>query len=113
MKINWQIILAVVVNLTFSTLGDTSAKLWGLTSNQRWFYIGLPINLVTVIAFMFIVRLGGLAIPTTIVLILTILINVILGFLIFKETVSIEQFVGIGLAIVAIPLLLGISKASF
>jgi EamA domain-containing membrane protein RarD len=113
MKINWPIILAVAINLTFSTFGDISAKLWGLTSNQRWFYIGLPINIITIIAFMFIVRLGGLAIPTTIVLILTILINVILGFLLFKEVVSFEQFIGVGLAIIAIPLLLGISKASF
>src|SRR3989338_10320479 len=96
------LIIAVVINLTFSTLGDICAKLWGLTNNEKWFYIGLPINLVTIIAFMFIVRMGGLAIPTTIVLILTILLNVGIGFLIFNEAIIFAQWVGIVMALVAI-----------
>jgi drug/metabolite transporter (DMT)-like permease len=111
-KNNWPLILAVVINLTASTLGDVCAKMWGLTGNQRWFYIALPINIVTIVAFMFIIRFGGLAIPTTIVLILTILINVTLGFIFFKEAISVQQWIGITLALVAIPLLLGVFSYS-
>ncbi len=110
MKINWALIGIVAVNLTFSTLGDICAKLWGLTNNQKWFYIGLPINLVTIAAFMVIVRLGSLAITTTIVLILTIIINVFLGFIIFGEKVAFGQWLGILLGLAAIPLILGILK---
>ena len=106
-KTSWPLIWAVVINLTFSTLGDVCAKIWGLTGNQRWFYIALPISLVTIVAFLFIVRLGGLAIPTTIVLILTILINVTIGAVFFKEPIFTQQWVGIVLALFAIPLLLG------
>lgn len=110
MNITWPIIAAVAVNLTFSTLGDICAKYWGMTNNQMWFYIGLPINIITIIAFMFIVKLGGLAIPTTIVLILTMVINVTFGYLMFKEQIHIGQWVGIVLGLSAILLILEVVK---
>lgn len=110
---NWLLIVVVLVNLTFSTFGDIVAKLWGITNNHKWFFIGLPINLVTIIFYMLIVKIAGLAIPTTIVLILTILISVILGFVIFKENIIFEQWIGLALALIAIPLLLGVFKVSF
>ena len=106
-KSSGPLIWAVIINLTFSTLGDVCAKIWGLTGNQRWFYIALPISLITIVAFLFIVRLGGLAIPTTVVLILTILINVLVGAVLFKESIMVQQWIGIALTLITIPLLLG------
>ncbi len=110
MKINWPLIITVLVNLTFSALGDIAAKMWGITNNQKWFFIALPINIITIVAYTIIVRIGGLAVPTTIVLVLTILINVLLGFLLFKENILLEQWIGIALALASIPLLCGLFK---
>lgn len=107
---NWPIILIVLTNLTFSTLGDISAKFWGITNNYKWFYIGLAVNVITVIAWMMIVRFAGLAIPTTIVLILTIILNVSFGFLMFHEKINFGQWVGIGLGILSVLLILEVFK---
>jgi drug/metabolite transporter (DMT)-like permease len=108
MKPEWQLIAAILGNLTCSTIGDICAKLWGLTNDHKWFYIGLPINIVTIATFMVIVRLGGLAITTTVVLVLTIVINVTLGYALFKERVDPIQWVGIIVGILTIPLILGV-----
>ena len=108
MKINWLLIGIIAVNLIFSTLGDICAKLWGITNHQKWLYIGLALNLVTILAFMGIVRTGGLAIAATIVLIITIIIGVMVGHFVFGESIFFIQWVGIVLGLIAIPLILGI-----
>jgi len=61
---------------------------------------------------MLVVREGGLAVGSTIALLLTILSTVLIGFLIFKETVALGQWLGIGLGLIAIPLILGVIKFS-
>lgn len=105
MRLNWLLLTVMAFNLFFSTLGDVSAKLWGVTTNPKWLYFGFFINIMTVLTFMVVIRLGGLAIATAVVLLLTILINTIIGFAIFGEALSLSQWVGIGLALVAIALL--------
>lgn len=110
MKINWVLLGFVALNLTFSTIGDICAKLWGLSNGHKWFYIGLAVNLITIAAFMAIVRLGGLAIATSVVLILTIMINVFLGYIIFHEKVTPGQWFGVGLGLIAILLILEVFK---
>jgi drug/metabolite transporter (DMT)-like permease len=110
MNTNWPIILIVITNLTFSLLGDICAKLWGIQNNSKWLYIGLALNIVTVLAWMMIVRYAGLAIPTTVVLILTIILNVTLGFIVFQEKINPGQWFGIGLGILSILLILEVFK---
>jgi len=110
MDINWFVVEIVAVNLTFSILGDICAKLWGISTNIKWLYIGLIVNLITVFAWMVIVKTAGLAIPTTIVLILTIALNVILGFLLFHEKIHTGQWIGISLGLLSILLILEVIK---
>jgi len=111
-KINWLLILIVLLNLGFAITGDICAKLWGVTNLSKWFYIGLGINIFTMITFMTIIRLGGLAITTAIVLLLTILLNVLIGFLVFHEKIYPLQWCGIGLGLIAIMLLLNLFKTT-
>lgn len=110
MNINWPIILIVATNLTFSVLGDICAKLWGIRNDQMWLWVGLMVNMMTVFAWMLIVRYAGLAIPTTVVLIITIILNVSLGFLVFHEKINPGQWLGIGLGLLSILLILEVFK---
>src|SRR3990167_3972983 len=108
MNINWTLLVVILINLTFSTLGDIFAKMWGITGQQKWLYIGLPINVVTIFFYMLIVKLGSLAIHTTIVLIITIIISVSLGFFMFGEKISFSQWLGIAVGLSGIPLIMGL-----
>ncbi len=108
MNTNWPIFITITVNLLFSSLGDVCAKLWGVTGNHNWFYAGIPISIITILSYMVIVKQGGLAVPTTIVLILTIILNVLIGFLIFHEKVAAGQWVGIALGVLSVLFTAGI-----
>jgi drug/metabolite transporter (DMT)-like permease len=100
------LILAILaVNLTFSTIGDTLAKVSGVTNNLYWFYLGLAVNVITVISFMTLIRLEGMAEVASIVLILTVLIDVFVGFHVFHEQIEPVQWVGIGTGILAVLLI--------
>ncbi len=112
MKINWALVGFVVANLTFSTLGDVCAELWGVSGLINWFYIGLGINLFTMVSFMLVIRTGGLAITSAVVLILTIILNVSIGAIVFKEPILLQQWLGIALGIFAIFLILNLFKFS-
>lgn len=102
MQIPWLLVGVIALNLLFSTVGDALAKVWGITNNLQWLWIGLGINIFTIFFFMLAVKLGGLAVNTTIILILTIILNVLVGFLIFHEKIAPIQWFGIALGIVAI-----------
>lgn len=105
---NWFLIGVVALNLFFSTLSDICAKYWGLTNNQYWLYIGLFLNIFTVFFYMYSIRLGGLAITTSVILLITIAISVGLGFFAFHETVHYSQWVGIGVGFIAVMLISGV-----
>ena len=112
MNVDWMLISVVALNLIFSTICDVFAKYWGITGNQEWLYAGLAVNLLTVFFYMYSIRLGGLAITTSIILLITISISVALGFFIFHEPVNTTQWVGIALAFIAVILISGISIPS-
>jgi drug/metabolite transporter (DMT)-like permease len=107
---NWLLIGVVALNLSFSTLSDIAAKYWGITNNNTWLYIGLVLNLPTVFFYMNAIRLGGLAITTPVILLLTIIISVTLGYLMFRESVTASQWLGIGIGIFSILLISGLLK---
>ena len=92
----------IALNLIFSTVGDAMAKIWGITNHLLWLWVGLGINVFTIFFFMVAVKLGGLAVNTTIILILTIVLNVFVGFLIFHEKIAPVQWFGIALGLIAI-----------
>lgn len=100
----------LAINLILATLGDIAAKIWAVNPTQKWFLISMGINIVTLITFMFVIREGGLAIGSSIALLLTMMALTCAGFFIFKEHISLEQWIGIGLGIFAVVLMLGLLK---
>lgn len=108
MNISWLLIAVVALNLTFSTISDVCAKYWGITNNQSWLYVGMTVNLLTMFFYMYAIRLGGIAITSSVVLLITIAISVVIGFHFFNEPISVSQWVGIGLGFVAVVLISGI-----
>jgi drug/metabolite transporter (DMT)-like permease len=108
MNIPWLLIGVVSLNLVFSTICDVLAKYWGITNNPKWFYAGLAMNILTVAFYMYAIRLGGLVVTTSVILLITIAISVLLGFLFFHERVAVSQWVGIGVGLVAVALISGI-----
>jgi hypothetical protein len=109
---NWILLGFLAINLTLATLGDIAAKIWAINSSPKWFLVSLGINIVTVITFMFVVREGGLAIGSSIALLLTMITLTCAGFFIFHEHITLSQWVGIGLGILSASLMLGLLKFS-
>jgi|GEM_PF-1256841 len=110
MNLNWTLIGIAAANLTLSTAGDICAKLWGMPGGQKWLYIGMAINVFTIFSFMAVVRWGGLAVSSTVVLILTIVLNTLVGAFIFRESVAPTQWAGIALGVIAIVLVSGLVR---
>jgi drug/metabolite transporter (DMT)-like permease len=108
MIIDWLLIEVVALNLFFSTFCDMCAKYWGITNNQNWLYAGLAINMITIFLYMYAVKLGGLAITTSVILLITMAISVSLGFFFFHEQIHLSQWMGIGVGFLAVILISGI-----
>ena len=107
---SWFLVLAVGLNLIFSTICDILSKYWGITNNIKFLYVGLTLNLITAFFYMFAVKVGGLAITTSIMLLLTMAISVSLGFIFFHEQVSTSQWVGIILGFFSVVLISGVFR---
>jgi chloramphenicol-sensitive protein RarD len=110
MNTSWLLVRAVVLNIAFSTISDVFAKYWGITNDQRWLFAGLAVNLLTVFFYMYSIRVGGLAVTASVILLITIAISVVLGFFVFHERVRPSQWVGIGFGFVAVVLISGVLK---
>jgi|ERR1700733_1394138 drug/metabolite transporter (DMT)-like permease len=107
MNLDWILIGVVALNLFFSTICDVCAKYWGITNNWNWLYVGLALNIITIFFYMYSIRLGGLAITTSVILLITMAISVSLGFFFFHEQVHYSQWIGIGAGFLAIILISG------
>src|ERR1035437_3040215 len=98
-------IAVLALNLTLSTIAHVSTTVSRVTTNLNWFYIGLIFNILAVTTFTFLIRIGGLAVSTSIILLLTILINVLFGVLMFHENITYLQWIGIGTGFIAVILI--------
>ncbi len=110
MNINWLFFIFLGLNFILSTTGDTTAKLWAIHPGQKWLWITLAINVFTSITFMLVIRESGLAIGSAIMLLLTMLSTLLIGYLIFKEHIANGQWVGIALGFIAVLFLLKIFR---
>jgi drug/metabolite transporter (DMT)-like permease len=108
MGANWSFITAALLNLFFSTLCDVLAKYWGITNNPTWLWVGLALNLPTVFFYMDSIRMGGLVITSSVILLITIAISVLIGFFFFHEQVHLSQWVGIATGLLSIVLISGL-----
>jgi drug/metabolite transporter (DMT)-like permease len=110
MKTSWLLIGLLCLNLILATAGDTSAKLWAITPGHKWLWITLAISIFTTLTYMLVVRESGLAVGSTIMLLLTILSTCLIGFFVFQEQITGTQWIGIALGFVAIFFLLDIPR---
>jgi drug/metabolite transporter (DMT)-like permease len=111
MKINWLFLGFLGLNFILSTAGDTAAKVWAINPGQKWLWITVLLSAITSISFMLVIRQSGLTVGSTIMLLLTMLsTSLIGGLLIFKEHVTMGQWVGLVLAFVAVLFLSNIIK---
>ena len=108
MIVNWPLISVILLNLFFSTICDMFAKYWSVTGNQSWLYGGVVLNLLTIFFYMCAIRLGGLAITSALVLLITVAISVSLGAFYFHEPVHLSQWIGIALSVPALILISGV-----
>jgi drug/metabolite transporter (DMT)-like permease len=107
----WTLLGILAVNLIFATLSDTAVKMWAVHPGQKWFLIAFFINVLTFTSFAYVIKEGGLAVGSTVALLLTIFTTVCIGFFFFKEQVTMMQWFGIGLGLFSIALVLGLIKA--
>lgn len=107
---NWTLIGLLALNLVCATLADAAAKMWAIHSGYKWFFAALSISLFTFVTFALVVREGGLAIGSTVALLLTIVTTVFIGVFFFKEHVTPGQWIGIGVGIFSILLILEVIK---
>jgi len=110
MNINWLFLLFLGLNFILSTTGDTTAKLWAIHPGQKWLWVTLAINVFTSLSFMLVIRQSGLAVGSAIMLLLTMLSTLLIGYLIFKEHLTNGQWVGISLGFLAVLFLLNIIR---
>ena len=103
-------IWAVILNVSFSALSGYLAKIWSQTDQWIWLGIAVLTNMVAFLALAWAVRSAGLGVATAIVLLLTIAANTMIGVLVFRESLSVMQIWGLGLAAGAIVLLAWPSK---
>jgi drug/metabolite transporter (DMT)-like permease len=108
MKISLLFIVLLGLNFILSTAGDTAAKLWAINPGQKWLLITIAINVFTTISFMLVIRQSGLAVGSTIMLLLTMVSTFLIGYLIFKEQITSGQWVGIALGFCAVLFLLNV-----
>jgi drug/metabolite transporter (DMT)-like permease len=106
----WTLIGLLAINLVFATVSDTAAKMWAMNYGSKWLFIALVISLGAFVTFSMVIREGGLAVGSTIALLLTIMTTVFIGSYFFKENVSFGQWIGIGLGLFSILLISEVIK---
>lgn len=106
-------LIFLAINLTLSTIADVLTATSRATNNINYFYFGLAFNIAAVSIFTFLIRIGGLAISTSIILLLTILINVLFGFFMFHEKIEPLQWVGIVVGFIAVILISNVYKLAY
>ena len=102
--------LVMFFNLLFSTVGDYLAKMWGVTGLNTYLYVALAISLLTSFFYFATIKYSSLTVGPSVLLILTLIISVCMGYFWFNERVSSTQAVGIALGLVAIVLILDLIK---
>ncbi|MEK7531092.1 MAG: EamA family transporter [Patescibacteria group bacterium] len=105
--------IVMFFNLLFSTIGDYLAKMWGLTNQNSYLYIALVVSLLTSFFYFSTIKYSSLMVGPSVLLILTLVISVAMGYFWFNERVSVTQTVGIVLGLTAVILILDLVKIRF
>jgi drug/metabolite transporter (DMT)-like permease len=107
---DWELIGLLGLNFILSTTGDTISKVWATHPGPKWALVTIGLSVLTAISWMLVVRRTGLSVGSAIMLLLTMLSTVTIGFLIFGEQITRGQTIGIALGFLAALFLLGIVR---
>ena len=105
MNIIYQL-LFVLITTGFFVAGNTITAQWAKTNNH---FLWIPIFLFACIGYVLfglLVKQTNLAIGTGLVDALLVIISILIGILIFKDIVTIQQTIGLILACVALILII-------
>lgn len=105
MGLNAQLVVALSVNLALSAGAGFAAKQWAEGASTWMLALAVAINVGGFIALAVAIRFAGLGLATSIALLLTVAFNTAMGVVAFHETLSTIQFCGLGVACVAIALM--------
>src|SRR6267142_1932545 len=107
---DWELIGLLALNFILSTTGDTISKVWVTHPGPKWALVTIGLSVLTAVSWMLVVRRTGLSVGSAIMLLLTMLSTVTIGFLIFGEQITRAQTIGIALGFLAALFLLGIVR---
>ncbi len=107
---DWRLIGLLGLNFIFSTTGDSVSKIWAMHPHLKWAFITIGFSICAAISWMLVVRRAGLAVGSSIMLLLTMLSTVLIGLLLFKEQVTRGQSAGLVLGFLAALFLLNIIR---
>ena len=107
---NWLLIGLLGLNFVLSTASDSISKVWATHPGAKWAIITVGLSALTAVSWMLVVRRTGLAVGSSIMLLLTMISTVLIGLLIFKEQLTRGQGIGVVLGFTAALFLLNIIR---
>lgn len=99
---DWMFIFLGAASGFLFTLGDVFLKYWANKSPSYYLVIGFLFYILagTVLAFSF--KRKELAVAIAVLICFNLITVSVLGFTLFKETLGVKEFIGMGLAIAAV-----------
>ncbi|MBU6323589.1 MAG: hypothetical protein KGI41_03810 [Patescibacteria group bacterium] len=111
MQIPWLLIALLGLNFLFSATGDSLSKMWATYPSSRlWAVLVLGCSVLAAVTWMLVIRRTGLAVGSSIMLLLTMIATVLAGLFMYKEQITRGEGIGVVLGIVAALFLLNIIR---
>lgn len=108
---NLPLFLLLGLNFIFSASGGSLSKLWAThPTSKLWALVVLGCSILAAVTWMLVVRRTGLAVGSSVMLLLTMVATALAGLLIYKEEITRGQGIGIVLGIIAALFLLNIVR---
>lgn len=98
-------VVALAINQVFATVDSVLVKQWALTRSPLLLAAALAASIICFLSLAWVIRYVGLGLGSSLALISTILINTFIGIVFFHETLSLMQYGGIALGVIAISLI--------
>lgn len=100
--------IVVILGTVISVIGDTFfgyAAKSGPGYNLKWFFLGWIIYGLSAIAWVFGYKHEKFAVVATLYSVFLVLLSVLIGYLVFKEKLTLGQFLGVILGFLSLVLL--------
>jgi len=94
----------IIVLLVFDTVGVISAKFWSINKNPLFLFLTMVFFALAGFSFAYSMKFKGLAIANIFWTSLAVIITTVVSYFLFKEEITIIQFIGIAVIIVGLTL---------